>query len=361
MQDHSVTLDGTLELDQFIFHLIARDEDTPRYFDQIPTDERSRDFFLDCFRQVLDRGTEYEFTDPQHSRTVSEFQELATVDSEAFVRLSKTLTNSFFSYHKGNTNDGLFIVARVKTEAGLPLLFLIKMDYERVMTFERETNTDGELVRAILKEVANPITQNVQALQKTAIVDVTDAMEWDVLAQDRATKTPRVGQYFEKFLAAHERDTSTHMTTRAMLAVRQFNVEHEFSSDECFEHYERARDYMNEQPVFEDQSFIERIVTLENPERREALSDSLNGFLREQKVAGKSFEMRPDKLKSSFKTHSIIADEGTKINFTGTMASKFIRIIEPGALDDATMRELRESNRERSLIIIETTSATVKT
>src|SRR5690606_31967388 len=126
-----------------------------------------------------------------------------------FYEISRHLTASFKTHHKKTTSDGVFITSLVSVKDKTDILFLLKLDHKKVYEYKRAGN------KAILEEIKNTFVEDKKAIQKIAIVDVGDYYLWDVLAYDRNPGQGKsISVFFSDFLAVHERETPSVLTTK---------------------------------------------------------------------------------------------------------------------------------------------------
>ena len=322
-----------LHIEHFIFHLITKEGDKPRYLDQIELAAEQAAFFKEQFRLAAGRSTEYLFSDPEHASVVADIRELVERPVERFLPQSKRLATSFHSYHRGNVNDGIFIIALVALPAGKRLLFLIKMDYEQVLDFELESIGDAT-VRAILHEVTNPIVQSREAIQKMAIVDIDGHYRWDVLAHDRATGSrPEVSQYFADFLQMRKLETDADWMNKTVSATLDWARRNRKELSQLPGDYkEKAVEYMETRPVFAPDDFIETVLTEEPPEQSTPLKASFSNFLDHRGIAAAHFT--PDLEALDEKRSRLVTQEGVVVEWKGTQERNFIEIRSPAQSAD---------------------------
>lgn len=331
MNQHFTPRDlAQLEIEHFIFHIIVKDDDKPTHLDEVPLTDEQKLFFKKQFREAGKHATEYEFTDPESSPVVQQLKQMEDDPQTHFIPTSKTMATLFHSYHKGNAKDGVMILAIVRLDNGCRLLLILKLDNQLVLRYK--VTRSGHVLKAILEEVTNPLVQSKETLQKLAIVDIGEKFAWDVLAFDRKTNTPRVGQYFENFLTMKMRETEVQLMEDSVKAVRQWATINRDELDEkqqISDYKERAIQYMELHDLFESDTFIEYVVQDENVQRKGNLKTSLEAHFEGEGIAGRSFSPKPEFLKENLRKHEIRTAEGVKVQWTGPAEASFISFKEP--------------------------------
>lgn len=324
---------NNLQIENFIFHIIIKNEDTPRFLDEVPLTQRQSDFFKKQFRLAARRSHEYEFKDKQTSLIYQQINELVGRPDEHFLSISKSLTRSFHSQHSGNVNDGIFIVALVALPEAGRLLFLIKMDHEEVLDYELR-DLDHDITLAILREVTNPIVQSREAIQKVAIVDISDRYPWDALANDRATGSrPEVANYFAGFLQMKPMETEEKLMNKAVDFTREWAGMNKSELQQLpGKIKEKAVTYMENSLVFEAENFADVVLAEEPEERQESLKNSLVNYLDQKGIASLTFSPVVDELAN--KPNKLITNEDVELRWKGSMESNFIEIQKPDETED---------------------------
>ncbi len=316
-----------LKIEHFIFHIITKEAEGPRFLDAVPLVQSQFEFFREQFKLAAATSVEYQFIDPENSSTYQDIDKLVTTPNQNFVAATKRLAQSFHSYHRGNVNDGIFIIALVALPQAGRLLFLVKMDYEKVLDFV--VQDEAQTSRAILREVTNPIVQSKEAIQKVAIVDVGKQYDWDVLANDRATGSqPTVSRYFSDFLQIKPLETDVSWMNKTVATALEWARSNKEELSALPGHYkEKAVDYMESHPVFETDEFVDNMLHEEPEDLRPTLTASFRNVLDQTGISAVSYS--PDYEALSDKPGRMITKEGVRIEFKGSMAANFIEIREP--------------------------------
>ncbi|SDI69476.1 nucleoid-associated protein [Billgrantia gudaonensis] len=311
----------TLEVVDFIFHII--DPEAPGRvikLDEVQLQDRQRSFFLDRLRDIAE-GTQYIFN-PDVPNIQEQSQRLVN-DRAGFVELSYNMTQEFARLHRGNMSAGIFIISVVQYLASAhdwqQLVFLVKMDQQESFIYRYE-DIDGRRV-AIVDQVPNALNENKRAIQKSALIDVSNRFAWNVLAFDRVKK-PVLGDYYQAFLGVIERQQDSALTRSAYQAVRKWAKEipqDQLPPGEDVNTYRgRALNYLNDHDTFDTDAFLDTVVRNENPEKKAEHVRSLRDSLAEAGIAGQTFRSRPDSLPKAQRKQIYETSEGVTITYEGT-------------------------------------------
>lgn len=297
-------------------------------------------FFEDRLR-AASRGTQFVFSG-DHRPTFELCRELTQPQAE-FVPLSKQLASAFSSHHRGRQMAaGVIIVAlaQVTTNAGvLPLVFVLKLDHRPVVTY-RLTHGAGD-VRAQIQHIIDALVEDKAAVQRSALIDVSDHFSWDVLASERNEGTaPELRQFFKAFLSVEPREDASVLTRRAISTVTQWAKSlppDELPDGESWGRYkERAVQYMLDHAEFDTDEFIGTVVRDEDPARRDRVKAALREQLREKGVDGQVFPTKPQSVALSERRTRIVTDVGVQIIFEGDRETHRVEVLDdpehgPGA------------------------------
>src|SRR5690606_6847137 len=97
---------------------------------------------------------------------------------------------------------------------------LIKMDQKKVLEYELEETEEGR--KAKMREIADSFIESKDAVQKVAIIDISETFAWDILAKERK-RTEGIAEYFKNFLNANMRDTSSGLTRKTIGEVKKWS------------------------------------------------------------------------------------------------------------------------------------------
>lgn len=323
----------SLNIESFIFHVILKDEDTPRYFDVVTfRDNKQRDFFKEIILMAAE-GTQYIFTDRENSDFVHNCQEILENPAENFVPLSRTLASSFRQLHIGHVNDGVFIVARVSMLVDgerRSFLSLLKVDYANVLQHVRDRIGTNEVVT--FNEITESIAEDKKNIQKWAFIDVGGSFGWDVLAQQRGrtgrqANTPEaISDYFKQFLCVTERENDSTLTRSVVQAVNEWSRKQEGLPEVSSNYKSRALDYMGAADTFNTDEFINLIVRDEDSERKQRIMNSLREYLSEKGLAGQTFTPKAGSLPTAQKKNTLKTTNGVTIIWEGQAEDRGIQI-----------------------------------
>lgn len=306
---------GTFKIEKFIFHIIIQQDLNPLYLDEVTLTDTQEEFFKRRFSDISE-GTQYFFPDKLRSELYKDSVELINDPDSNFIRLSKKITYSFKQFHNKNTNDGVFITALVSIQNTRKLIFLLKLDHRTVYQYKISRN------RALLEEIKNTFVEDKKAIQKAAIIDVSDHYKWDVLAKDRTATNLESGirDYFAKFLTVSELETPSKLTDNAVRFANRWAIENKEELDpaqDVSSYKSRAITYLMNANKFVTKEFINTVILDNDQVRREKLNKSLKSFLDEKGLSGQSFVPNKGSLSKAKKKNIRQTAEGIKIEWEG--------------------------------------------
>ncbi|WP_297804151.1 nucleoid-associated protein [uncultured Brevundimonas sp.] len=183
-----------LKIHKMVFHLVGPSEADFVTLDAVDPG-KFNNFFIDRIRSV-NSGVPYTFTDASSTRErlsrISENPDLFQTESEK-------LAEDFQRLHGGGTAPGAFLVFHLKADQN-DVFALLKYDDETVLTYDVKEHEDGRRY-VKLDEIERTFVQNPNALQKSALIRLTDDGLGSLTVLDRRNQQ-KVARYFENFLAA---------------------------------------------------------------------------------------------------------------------------------------------------------------
>ena len=260
------------------------------------------------------QGIQYIFPDKANSSTYNYCHSIIQ-DNSQFLKLSKKITASFREHHKGNTADGVFVVSLVKIRNIASFIFLLKIDNRLV--YQYKINRD----RASLKKIKDTFVEDTKAIQKMALISLSDKYAWEALAFDR-NAGDSIKKYFQNFLAVAEKDDIFSLTRRALSAATKWANQHKdlLNDTDTSAHYkQRAINYLTGHSIFNSDEFIDTILFDENIERKTRAIDSFKEFLQEDGVYGQEFRISQKALNRHTLKHTAITAEGITLTWTGEL------------------------------------------
>lgn len=188
-----------LSIDKFIFHVVHQRTDEPILLEETPIDG-FESFFLARAMETL-KGNRFVFADGSITRTLLK---QALKDEKDFVPVSKTLAQSFHAGRDNRIKPGVMILMKLVT-GQRKLLSVLKYDHEEAVTYDI---TDD--AKAILKAIANSFTKSADALQKSALIEISDASD-QIVVIDKTVRH-EITDFFRGFLACKRLYDEAQMT-----------------------------------------------------------------------------------------------------------------------------------------------------
>jgi hypothetical protein len=319
----------SITIEEFIFHIIIQEEDEPRYLDAVSISDEQKQFFRDRLIDVS-QGNQFVFTDKDTGSTYKLCQEILANTTKNFLTASKSLTADFKGRHSKNTSDGVFITALAKISGKRNLIFLVKLDHKKVYRYQIKD------AKALLEEIKNTFIEDKSAVQKVALIDISDHYVWDALVYDRA-KPGSITDYFRNFLAVKLRDTPSKWTTDAIRHPSRWagnNRELLDPEQQPYHYKERAIQYLSTTSLFDTNAYIDFVIQDENEKRRTLLKTSFEKYLVETGLSGQEFPPNKGSLSKKAKKHIVRTSEGVTLEWTGDAEDANIYIPSQKGQDD---------------------------
>ena len=345
----------SLGIQKLIFHVINVDgegEDRVIPLDEVALDDDQKKFFLDRIRSVA-KGVQYDFI-PNNVTTKNSCNTLLT-EPENFRKTSIELTHAFASHHKGNMSSGVFVTSIVQTvfTAGRPIqmIFLAKFDHRNVYQIVVRAKQNGDGNEVVMQKIADNLVEDKSAIQKSALIDISESFSWDVLADERKLKSSgEVTDYFKGFLGAQLKEVASVLTVRAVQSVRKwaYALEEENLPDgeERGNYRARAVSYMQTQDEFDSDGFIEAVVKDTDPVRREAVKASLKATLEEAGLTNQKFQPKPASLPRTDKKQVWKTAEGLTLEFSGESTDFGLKVEERNDGQDGYLISIKTKSYE---------------
>lgn len=319
----SQTEKDSFKIEKFIFHIIIQEELNPIYLDEIDLDASQVKFFKDRFVDVSE-GVQHVFSDKVNSGFYQDCMSIVNEPDKKFLEISKKITASFKSHHNKNTNNGVFITSLVNVDEKRFLIFLLKLDHRKVYEYTVENK------KALLHEITQTFVEDKRAIQKSALIDVSNYYNWDVLATDRTSggKTA-LRKYFADFLTVIEKETPSNLTEKAVVVIRQWAIKNKSILDpkqDLSTYKKRGIDYLNSTAKFKTKDFIKAVVQDDNNSREQKQMESFKSFCDDCGLTGQSFVPNKNSLNKKIRKNVRQTAEGVRIEWVGDSKEHHIEI-----------------------------------
>lgn len=311
----------SITIEEFIFHIIIQEEEEPRYLDAVAISEEQKLFFRDRLIDVS-QGNQFIFTDKETGATYKLCKNILNNTEDNFLAASKSLTFDFKGRHSKNTSDGVFITALAKIKDDKKLIFLVKLDHKKVYRYQIKD------AKALLEEIKNTFIEDKSAVQKVALIDISDNYIWDALVYDRA-KQGGITDYFRNFLGVKLRDTPSKWTTDAIRHPSRWASSNRESLDpeqQPYHYKERAIQYLSTTSLFNTDTYINSVILDEDEDRRNLLKVSFENYLIETGLSGQEFAPNKGSITPKAKKHIVKTSEGVTLEWTGDAKDANIHI-----------------------------------
>lgn len=315
----SIAEKDAILIEKLIFHIIITDAVSPTYLDEIEITDEQKKFFKERLADAA-QGRQYIFT--TNSPKIQQLsKEIITADNKRFVEISKEITESFQQTHRGNTNNGVFIVS-VASINKRKLLFLVKIDHKKVYEYKLKGT------KALLEEVKNTFIEDKTAIQKVALIDTNNKVSWDALVYDRS-KPSGITEYFAKFLSVLPRETESDLTKKFQSVARTWASNNRFIIDPNQEpamYKNRARDYLMNTDNVDSERYIDAVIVDDNDGRRNVLKESFRSYLTEIGLYGQQFSPNKNAITPKERKNIRQTAEGVRVEWMGNPQDNNITI-----------------------------------
>lgn len=311
----------SLEIKEFIFHIINTegDEEKTIFLDSVELGAAQEKFFLDRLKDCA-KGTQFVFKADEVD-SLKDKCKAFSAGNETFIKTSTDITKSFSKLHAGTAADGLFVVSRVSYLSSpneyKSLLFLVKLDKTATLSYSYK-DIDGVKV-AVINEVPNALSESKKAVQKSALIDLSETHAWNVLAYDRVDA--ELTDYFKKFLGVTPRKTASVQTREAHRTVRtwarQIDAARLPEGEDATTLIGRSLSFFESIEEFDTDKFISAVVRHSDPKKRKALHDDLYNTLAKEGIAGTTFKSVPSSISRKDKKTTYETAEGVVITYQG--------------------------------------------
>ncbi|WKV49539.1 nucleoid-associated protein [Dickeya fangzhongdai] len=311
----------SLRIEEFIFHIINTDGDEEKtiFLDSVELTPVQEKFFLDRLKDCA-KGTQYVFKENE----VDSLQDKCVAyinDTETFIETSKVITKSFAKLHANSAAEGLFVVSKVNYLSSpneyKSLLFLVKLDKTNTLSYSYEEKNG--IKKAVLSQVPNALSESKRAVQKSALVDLSETHVWDVLAYDRVDT--ELTDYFRNFLGVQARKTPSVMTQDAHKTVRTWARQIDSSrlpdGEDATTLIGRSLSYFESIEEFDTEKFISAVIRHSDPVKKQELHDELYNKLADEGITGSTFKIVPGSISNKDRKTVYETAEGVVITYQG--------------------------------------------
>lgn len=299
-----------INIEKLIFHIILTDEVNPIFLEELEVNREQQKFFKDRLADAA-QGRQYIFT--SDDAQIKKLTESILKGSDAqFIENSKRITAIFKATHNKTASDGVFIVS-LASIGTRKLLFLIKLDHKKVYEYKLKGS------KALLEEVKNTFSEDKTAIQKVALIDISEKTIWDVLVFDRS-KPGSITTYFGNFLSVVARETESDLTKKMQSAARMWASDNRTNIDPNQNpsfYKNRARDYLMNTPLVDTEEYINSVIIDDNDERREKLKESFRQYIIDNGLYGQSFIPKKDAILPKEEKNIRQTAEGVRIEWMG--------------------------------------------
>jgi hypothetical protein len=274
LSDEEISL---LAIDKFIFHVVHHGGDQPVLFGETPIGD-FEPFFLARVRETL-RGNRFVFLDGSVTRAA--LKQVAD-DPNRFAEVSKTLALAFHHNVGSDRRIKPGVLILMALSAGPHRLFsVIKYDHEQVLSYDIEGDT-----RAVLREIANSFTKSAEALQKSALIELTDS-GGELVVVDRKVQAD-ITDFFKGFLTVKRAYTEAELTGALEKVVKETVKAHrnQLPTEIVSKVRQRLYETVQNRETFQEQEFFGEFFGAHGDEK---IRRTFNRLLKQVNLDGEIF------------------------------------------------------------------------
>ncbi|WP_065204273.1 nucleoid-associated protein [Shewanella woodyi] len=321
----------SLEIHNFIYHIIETAKAKPDYLESVQLTGTQKHFFKDMLLETA-KGTRYQFTDKANNTLVNHCQEIITDPDGKFVDTSKLIVSDFKKTHSGPMSDGIVIVAHasmVIKNVKQYFVFLLKVDYTKVLAQKRDPKNKGHVS---FTEIADTLSEDKKAIQKRALIDVSNTFDWDVLAVERGKSTSQldteiaITKYFKDFLAVKLQKVDSSYSRMVPTKIYQWAMS--IGDPEAFLKKAKAVDFIkinDGQPISMD-SIRDLVCNDVDQAKQDDNIQTFNDFMDKHEFNGVQFIARKNSIVERDKVTKIRNNNKVTIEWPGEPAAAGVTI-----------------------------------
>lgn len=324
---------ASLSIEKLMLHVIDVEKEGDERviaLDEIILNDEQKLFFLERIKSVA-KGIQYEFNTASTTKSLC-FSLLR--NDENFTSVALALTNSFASQHRKRMSSGVFVTTIVQTvinDEPVQLVFLAKLDHRTVYKVTVQAREDGQGTQAIMEKVLNTLVEDKSAIQKSALIDVSDNFTWSVLADERQLKASgEISDYFKGFLQVSLMEVASVLTRKAVSTVgdwaKSLQATDMPDGEEKGNYKARAVAYMATAAQFKISDFIDAVVRDDDDDRKTRVKSALKAKLETVNITNQEFTPKPNSLPKKAKVQTWITAEKVKLEFEGESSDVGLRV-----------------------------------
>ncbi len=333
-----------LQVENFIYHIIKKDEEKPEYLEEVHlANDRQKEFFRKIIAET-GQGTQYKFINDLKSvdknDNTTPFQKncesIIKSPDKNFVKVSRLLAQDFLSRHTGGSmSDGVLIVARVTIPVNIDrvsFLALLKLDYTPVMRQHR-AHKNGSVVE--LEEVLEALSEQKTSVQKRALVNIGNEFEWDVLAVERK-KTGAfldteiaITDYFKNFMGIRLKQNDSSLTKKIVTECHAWAKSYEGDkgnrtpADIRHSVISYIDAYEDKQLDYDE--FKDIICRHEDSKKSDQMKDDFDEYMADKGLKGISFSPKPKSIPGRSRKGIWETDTGIQIIWDGQRSTNQLK------------------------------------
>lgn len=285
-------------IENFIFHVVHHGESEPILMDETPITGYEV-FFKRRIQEIL-HGNSFVFE--HESKFLKQIKSIE-FEKKDFVEISKEIAIDLHPHKDNRIKAGVMILMKVKINNNTKYI-LIKYDHEDVIYYRLENK------KAILSEISNTFSKSKDALQKSAIIDLSKE-EITAIIVDKSERE-NITKFFKNFLGVKRILNDTALTVKVKECYKETVKEFK---DLLPKEYTRQSDLHFYNTIQNNQKFTPDLFlsTIFGEYYNVDIEKSFQKKLRSKDIHGEEFNYDINHPKPKLKKYSTA--EGVQINY----------------------------------------------
>jgi hypothetical protein len=324
---------NSITIHNFIYHIIITSEADVDYLSAVTLTEEQKSFFKDMIAESS-RGTKYTFSDRENAPVFEYANELVAdiANSALFIEKSRAIAHNFKATHDNRMADGIVIVTTFSMSVGAGVknfLSVLKIDYKPVLQQIRDETDPSQVT---FQKITDSLLEDKAAIQKRALIDVSDTFEWDVIAVERGKPLSKqdtevaIGEHFRNFLSVTLLENNSTLTRKVIAQTKQWAFSHEQLSPPDVKarviKYIEAHDGQN--VTLDD--IRDLVCDHENEEVQTALTESFDAYMDQVSLSGVQFVSRAQSIPAADRKTKLTTNKNVTLEWQGEMSDAGIEI-----------------------------------
>jgi len=297
-----------INIENFIFHVVHHGDNEPILMDNTPIDG-FEEFFKKRINEILNGNKFLFINDSLFLNAIKDIEK----NNSTFVSISKNLAKQFHQHQDKRVKAGVMILIKALINQA-PKYILIKYDHASVITYKTADR------KAVLEEIKNTFSKSKDALQKSAIIDLSEKIP-NAIIIDKSERGD-ITDFFKGFLGVkrfHTTETLTEKVKHCFLETikaHKLELPGDFTSQASLTFYNHVQSFKS----FNEE---ETVKSLFGNYYSQQIAGTFRRKIQQEDIVGEEFDFNKKIRKPQKKKFKTI--EGVTIQYD-TIAENTIKI-----------------------------------